>query len=104
MFNMETFIEAMSSLNLKSGVPNFIYISSRAGKVLTSSITFVIKEYNKNDCFEYLLHSNKSNKYSRDECIKRLYGVLHNKLDSLEVHHPSIKESFSLNVVIDFFK
>ena len=100
-FNLEKFSTAMSSLNLKSGVPYFIYLSSSSGKRLSDIMPFIIPAKNIGDPFDYITYSGKD---SMDKCIKSIYKRIDSVVRSLEPSHPSIKISFSLSIVTNFIK
>lgn len=91
----------MWALNLKSGVPYFICILSSSKEMLSSAIFFAIRKNNKKDPVEYLLSPEEDNK---DECLESLYKKLNKKLNSLELKHPSVKESFYLYVYANWVK
>jgi hypothetical protein len=95
-FNLDSFSEKMLTLNLKSGIPYFVYVASSSGKILGSGIIFIIKKNNKKDPIEYLLSPNEDD--NSEESLKRLYQNLSKKLDSLVKNNPSIKECFYLYV------
>lgn len=100
-FNLENFSKTMLSLNLKSGIPYFIYISLPTGIRLSDIMPFSIQRYDRGDPFEYLTYSKED---STNKCVKHLYKKITNALNSLEPSYPLIKKSISISVVSNFFK
>lgn len=100
-FNEKTFFRMMESLSIKSGKPYFAYIGNFEGEILSSPIPFRVNLPKNDNPFELLVYSNKAN---RTKCFNRLYGKINSTIDYLEHTHPSVKKTFSLHIVADFFK